>query len=121
MAYDDQEAKVLQEMQSAAQFVDPSNPNVLTDIARTVTRQVAQPVAPPVSLPPSLPQPDLPEPNLNDAPAAGPTPATATDAAKAFVCAADGKGFDYRSQLVRHVERKFPDRKDELLARYPKN
>ena len=121
MAYDDQEAKVLHEMQSAAKVIDPENPNVLSNIARTVARQVAQPVAAPVSLPPTLPEPNLPEPNLNEAAPAGPTPATATDAEKAFVCAADGKGFDYRSQLVRHIERKYPERKDELLARYPKN
>jgi hypothetical protein len=39
---------------------------------------------------------------------------------KKFVCAADGRTFDFRSQLEQHVVRKFPHMREQLLAPYPK-
>lgn len=39
---------------------------------------------------------------------------------KKFVCAADGRTFDFRSQLEQHVNRKFPHLREQLMAPYPK-
>lgn len=38
---------------------------------------------------------------------------------KRFVCAADGKSFPFRSDLERHVRRKYPQMEKALMAAYP--
>jgi len=54
----------------------------------------------------------MPEPSLE-------TP-QAEQPGKRFLCAADGKSFAFRSELERHVRRKYaPDIADQLLAGYP--
>ncbi len=36
-----------------------------------------------------------------------------------FVCAADGKPFKFRSDLLRHVQRNYPDMAEQLMQPYP--
>jgi len=52
------------------------------------------------------------------APVLDPPPST-TESGKRFICAADGKPFNYRSELERHVKRNFPEVYDQLMAPYP--
>lgn len=61
----------------------------------------------------------LPEPALDDVPAK-PAPIPLPPRQK-FICAADGRRFDYRSQLEVHVKRKYPGMYDELMKPYPKD
>lgn len=73
-----------------------------------------------------LPDPalSLPEPEVEPI---GVTPApqvprmTRSGKPKPFICLAkdDGSAFVYRSELLRYVEKKFPDQVDELMAPYP--
>lgn len=71
--------------------------------------------------------PGLPEPDLGDEPSAGDEPVEqnppgvppSQDDLK-FVCKADDKKFRFRSQLEKHVRRKYNDRFEELMADYPK-
>ena len=62
---------------------------------------------------------DLPEPKL-DAPVVVPAVSVVNPKeTKRFVCSVDGKAFDYRWQLLKHIQKKFPGKEDELLAAYP--
>jgi hypothetical protein len=51
----------------------------------------------------------------------GPTldPPADTDEGRRFICAADGKSFKFRSELERHVKRKFPKMVEALMRPYP--
>ena len=72
-------------------------------------------VVPPLVVPQMSSLESLPEPNLSGQPAPEP-PRRET---KRFVCSVDGRAFDYRWQLVKHIEKKYPGREGELLAGYP--
>lgn len=124
IVHDEEEEKLASAIQKEAAVFNPDNPDVLTAVTKQVVRQVAQPI-PQVSVPPTVPPQDfplnLPEPNLTESKPEGAVPATTTDAEKGYICAADGRGFNYRSELARYVKRKYPDREAELLAKYPKN
>jgi hypothetical protein len=83
-------------------------PAIVNPAGQPVT---AQPLSQPVA------EIRLPAPNI---PAASATTAPVPAGPKArFVCVVDGKEFDYRSQLKRYAETKFPDRVDEILTPYP--
>lgn len=65
---------------------------------------------------PGVPEPleetEMPDPNLQQE-----TPDVPEG--KRFVCLADGKAFNFRSELDRHVKRKYQDRAAELMQPYP--
>lgn len=61
----------------------------------------------------------LPQPDLDGVSADASADASAGE--PKFVCAADDRKFHYRSHLDRHVKRKYPDRHEELMAKYPKS
>lgn len=61
-----------------------------------------------------MPPPDLETQETE--PQAGEQPAAE---GQNFVCAADGKTFKFRSLLLRHVLRKFPHMKEDLMKPYP--
>lgn len=103
----------------------------------TPARRVAAPVAPPPPVAPVTIQPaesvaetensEEVEPGsgivqpLDESVQESPvmeSPASTEDG-KSFICAADGKPFRYRSELLRHVERNFPDMVEVYMAPYP--
>lgn len=63
---------------------------------------------------------ELPPPDLDDhPPAAKPAKPNNPSSEKNFVCQLDSKAFRYRSELKRHVLRKYPAQAEELMAQYP--
>lgn len=73
---------------------------------------------------PNPPADALPVPQVEETPAPVPAPTKAPPQPlppkRRFVCGADGRQFDFRSQLEGHVRRKYPHMLDELMAAYPK-
>jgi len=53
----------------------------------------------------------MPDPTLESPPTDQPE--------KRFVCAADGRGFKFRSELLRYVKAKYPSMTDDLMGPYP--
>lgn len=60
----------------------------------------------------------LPTPEVDPEPTTQPAEPAPTTKGR-FICGADGRRFDYRSQLEQHVRRKYPKMVDELLKPYP--
>ncbi len=117
----------LAESQEKAQALD-ENPN---GFLNTIVPN--PPMAPVVAMP--LPRLDDDEPEVETTPVPVPEPVLEAPAPaplatkptpqplpprKKFICAADGRTFDFRSQLEQHVNRKFPHMRDQLLAAYPR-
>ena len=78
--------------------------------------QEDQPIEPEVPTGSGIVQP------LNESTRAAPvidTPPSETESGKRFICAADGKPFNFRSELERHVRRNYPEMYDQLMAPYP--
>ena len=99
---------------------NPDDPALLTKVSRNVVQRIpviAHSVpAPVVPAPPvNLPQPNLEE----DAPEA-PRPLSTSHGEKRFICPIDGKGFNFRSELQRHMTRRYPEQVAEVMAKYPK-
>lgn len=101
---------------------NPDNPNILTRVAQKVLNQMRPPSTPPVPPPQLVATPigDLPEPNLEESISDDPRPLTPSHGEKPFICSVDGRGFNFRSELVRYATRKYPDQIEEILAKYPK-
>jgi hypothetical protein len=121
-----------------AKQVKPKAPAKPSAVKVTPARRVAAPVAPPPPVAPVAIQPasaveESAEPVEEVEPGSGvvqpldesvqespvmESPATTEDG-KSFICAADGKPFKYRSELLRHVERNYPDMVEVYMAPYP--
>lgn len=107
------EAKASMEALQAAAKVDPMSQTALDEaIARNLPdpklaeegRAAASPIDPAVASAPNT---------FNN-------PAPPAQGDLKFVCDADGKGFRYRSELDRYVKKRYPDRYDEIMGKYPK-
>lgn len=122
----------LEKEQQLAEVIDSSPTGFLN---RVVSRAgaTAQPAPPPAPLPEPLPEPSIDaDPVENEAPAttteAQPRPVPVRPARPApkplppkrrYVCGADGRVFEFRSQLEQHVKRVFPSMLADLMAPYP--
>lgn len=127
--------------------LDVNDENLLVKIANLVRGNKAEPVplspkanatpekltAPPIpefivanvsATPPPeeevLIQESLPEPIIEEAKPEVAAPATPAPTTSSYVCAADGRTFNDRKYLLRHIRANFQEREEELMAPYPK-
>lgn len=91
----------------------PSAPVKVSPVAevKQETDSLTEEITPGSGVVQALDETPLPPPVLD--------PPPANEEGKRFICAADGLAFPYRSELERHVKRKFPAMYQELMAPYP--
>lgn len=107
--------RVLPKKRIAAPIQTPPEPEVEVQEQEAVDAEVqAEPeeAAPGSGIIQPLDEGSMPAPVLD-------APPTEAESGKRFVCAADGKPFNFRSELERHVRRNFPEMYEELMTPYP--
>lgn len=122
------QASLLEQHENAEALVEDPNVflnRVVQPVAPAVARQTSAQVNAEVPEDAALPLPTLDEveeqaPEPVAAPAPPKPKAQPLPPRRKFICAADGRSFDFRSQLEQHVDRKFPHLKEQLMAPYPK-
>lgn len=123
--------QTVRQLEAASRLdAEVENPLGWINPGNTIPAQPPSAPAPsaPVTAPPSIPLPV----DLNVPTATVETETTPPEAVeehepgevpaspgKPYHCPFDGANFQYRSQLKRHLERKFPDRVEQVLQNYP--